>query len=90
MSCICIETRNARGVTPLIEALKSVGGWPIMGQSGGYNDSEFDWKDAFVKHVITSKSSPVFVLSVLNDAKNNVVKRLHVGLVYSNVCLKIL
>ncbi|CAG2173090.1 unnamed protein product [Oppiella nova] len=71
-------------MTPLIEALKSVGGWPIMGQSCGYNDSEFDWKDAFVKHVMTSKSSPVFVLSVLTDSKDNVVKRIHVGIVYSN------
>ncbi|CAG2164051.1 unnamed protein product, partial [Oppiella nova] len=71
------KTRNARGMTPLIEALKSVGGWPIMGQSGGYNDSEFDWKDAFVKHVIKSESSPVFALSVLADANDTLVNRFY-------------
>ena len=64
---------------PLIEALKSVGGWPIMGQSGGYNDSEFDWKDAFVKHVIKSESSPVFALSVLADANDTLVNRFYVS-----------
>ncbi|CAG2173088.1 unnamed protein product [Oppiella nova] len=59
-ACIDEETRNARGVTPLIEMLNTVGGWPILGQSGGYNETEFDWKDAFVKHVIISKSSPTY------------------------------
>ncbi|CAG2177165.1 unnamed protein product, partial [Oppiella nova] len=78
-ACIDEETRNARGMTPLIEALKSVGGWPIMGQSDGYNDSEFDWKDAFVKHVIKSDSSPVFALTVGVDANDTLVNRFYFG-----------
>ncbi|CAG2172349.1 unnamed protein product [Oppiella nova] len=76
-ACIDEETRNTRGMIPLIEALKSVGGWPIMGQSGGYNETKFDWKDAFVKQFVKYGVSSIYSLSVFPDSSDTLVNRLY-------------
>ena len=67
-------------MTPLIEMLNTVGGWPILGQSGGYNETKFDWKDAFVKQFVKYSVSSIYSLSVLLDSNDTLVNRLYVSL----------
>ena len=62
-----IETRNAIGITPLIEALNLLGGWPVLGQSGVYSDTNFNWTTLFIKHLTKYGSSPLFSLKVAKD-----------------------
>ncbi|CAG2168928.1 unnamed protein product, partial [Oppiella nova] len=47
-ACIDEETRDARGMTTVIEALDSSGGWPILGRWGANRDKQFEWKDSLL------------------------------------------
>ncbi|CAG2179242.1 unnamed protein product, partial [Oppiella nova] len=79
--CIDEVTLNARGVTPLVESLNSVGGWPITGQSAAYDEAVFDWKDAFAKQVSHFGLSPIFSYEAVFDWKDAFAKQVsHFGL----------
>ncbi|CAG2180737.1 unnamed protein product, partial [Oppiella nova] len=69
-ACIDEATINARGVSPLITALNSIGGWPLRGQTGLDIGSDYDWKDSFAKVIVN-------FVSIQPDANDTLVNRFY-------------
>ena len=86
-NCIQTATLESRGISPLITALNSVGGWPIIGDNSVYKDSTYDWKDSFVKIYLQLSGSPIFSISVGPDAKQALVNKLNVSIIILKVSI---
>jgi len=71
-------TLESRGVSPLIAALNSVGGWPIIGNASGFKDSSYDWRDALAKIIGQLGFSFIYSISVGPDANDTLVNRVYV------------
>ncbi len=75
METVCLESR---GVYPLIAALNSVGGWPIIGNLSVYKDDDYDWRESLAKIIGQLGYSFIFSISVKPDSNNTLVNRVYV------------
>jgi hypothetical protein len=73
-------TRESRGVFPLLAAINSVGGWPILGSSSNYNLLTYNWKDSLAKIYGYLGLSIIYSISVLPDANDTLVNRVYVSM----------
>ncbi len=69
---------ESRGVYPLIAALNSVGGWPIIGNLSVYKKSSYDWRESLSKIIGQLGYSFIFSISVEPDANDTLVNRVYV------------
>ncbi|XP_054153016.1 neprilysin-1-like isoform X2 [Oppia nitens] len=76
-ACIDEATINSRGVTPLLDALNSVGGWPIIGQSSVYKNSDYDWTESFAKQMVNFGVAAIYSVSVQPDSNDTLVNRVY-------------
>ncbi len=72
-------TRELTGVTPLIKALDSVGGWPLASTSGSFDEKHYDWRESFPAMIAEFGYNPVFSMGVSPDANDTKVNRFNVN-----------
>jgi hypothetical protein len=72
------ETLESRGVLPLLVAINSVGGWPILGSASNYNLLTYNWKDSLSKIYGYLGLSIIYSISVQPDANDTLVNRVYV------------
>jgi uncharacterized lipoprotein len=77
-SLFLIETLESRDVYPLIAAINSVGGWPILESLSNYDILTYDWKDSLAKIYGYSGQSIIYSISVKPDANDTLVNRFYV------------
>ncbi|XP_054152475.1 neprilysin-1-like [Oppia nitens] len=71
--CIDNVTRESRGVSPLINAINVIGGWPLVSPSHG-TDS-YDWKQSFSALIAVLGTHPIFGIDVMPDSNDTKVNR---------------
>ena len=63
------------GNEPLLETIRALGGWPVLGESSGWTKERqrsFDWLDLLIKFRQFGFSNDVLIdLSVTPDFRNN-------------------
>ncbi len=74
------ETLESRGVLPLLVAINSVGGWPILGSASNYNLLTYNWKDSLSKIYGYLGLSIIYSISVQPDANDTLVNRVYVSM----------
>ena len=65
-------------MTPLIETLKSIGGWPLVGQKTNYNEEKFSWQDSLARIIGVLNIGSIFAIDVKPDANDTMVNRVYV------------
>jgi hypothetical protein len=73
-------TRESRGVSPLLAAINSVGGWPILGTTSNYDLLTYNWKDSLAKIYGYLGLSIIYSISVQPDANDTLVNRVYVSM----------
>ncbi len=73
-------TLESRGVAPLISAINSVGGWPILAGLSNYDILTYDWKDSLAKIYRYLGLSIIYSISVQPDANDTFVNRVYVSM----------
>jgi hypothetical protein len=73
-------TRESRGVSPLLAAINSVGGWPILENASNYNLLTYNWKDSLAKIYGYLGLSIIYSISVQPDANDTLVNRVYVSI----------
>ncbi|XP_018313637.1 LOW QUALITY PROTEIN: membrane metallo-endopeptidase-like 1 [Mycetomoellerius zeteki] len=70
-ACMNKTAIEARGLTPLLNNLKKLGGWPVL-EGEKWNDGDFTWKDSVYKFRRLGYSVDYFIdFGVSVDLKNN-------------------
>ncbi len=77
-SSFLTATRESRGISPLLAAINSVGGWPILGSESNYKLLTYNWKDSLVKIYGYLGLSIIYSISVQPDANDTLVNRVYV------------
>jgi hypothetical protein len=62
----------------LIEAINSVGGWPILGTRSNYDLMTYNWKDSLTKIYGYLGLSIIYSISVQPDANDTFFNRVYV------------
>ncbi len=70
-----IEIRESVGVTPLIEVLKSLGGWPLVEKKTDYENARYSWSNALARVFGELKMPSIFIMGVVPDANDTLVNR---------------
>ena len=65
-------------MTPLIETLKSIGGWPLVGQKTNYIEEKFSWQDSLARILGVLNIGSIFAINVQSDANDTMVNRVYV------------
>lgn len=65
------------GVTPLIDTLKWIGGWPMVRKTW-YNGKKFSWEDSLVKLLGVLNVASVFHIYVNPDTKESTTNTIYV------------
>jgi len=66
-------------VTPLIEVLKSLGGWPLVEKKTGYEDTHYLWSNALARILGELNMASIFSMGVGPDANDTLVNRFSVS-----------
>jgi len=70
-----------RGVTPLLDILRHLGGWPVL-DGDAWNDGKFDWRQSVFDFRAMGYSVDYFMdFSVSTDAKNSSYRSINVSLI---------
>lgn len=94
--CVCAQlvlTHSAAarieelGHEPLMRVLRSLGGWPVLGERSGWHtptsEQQFDWLDLLIKFRRSGFSHDVLIdLSVTPDFRNNTQHIIDVSICY--------
>ena len=68
---LCAALIDQNGLTPLLDRLKSLGGWPVL-DGDKWQDTKFDWIQAiYIRRNLGYSVNSFIVLSVDADVKNN-------------------
>jgi hypothetical protein len=67
------ENLKSRGISPLIAAHNSMGGWLLIGSALVQNDSDYDWREALAKIIRHFGYSFIFSISVQLDFNESTV-----------------
>ena len=68
---LCAALIDQNGLTPLLDRLKSLGGWPVL-DGDKWQNKKFDWIQAiYIRRGLGYSVQSFFVLSVNMDFKNN-------------------
>jgi hypothetical protein len=62
----------------LIEAINSVGGWPILETTSNYDFPTYNWKDSLAKVYGYLGLPVIYSISVQPDANDTLVNRVYV------------
>lgn len=74
-SCMNVSQLEEFGNKPLLDAIKSFGGWPVLGAKSGWtqeSSKNFDWLDLLIKFRKSGFNHDILIdLSVSADFRNN-------------------
>ena len=72
---------ESRGVTPLLDILRHLGGWPVL-DGDAWTDGKFDWRQSVFDFRAIGYSVDYFMdFSVSTDAKNSSYRSINVSLI---------
>jgi hypothetical protein len=70
---------ESRGLTPLLNILRDLGGWPVL-DGDAWDDSKFDWRQSVFNFRAMGYSVDYFMdFSVSVDAKNSSYRSISVS-----------
>lgn len=75
-----IEKIEKKGLGPIKEMLRSLGGWPVL-EGDKWNDAAFTWKDSVYKFRNAGYSVDYFIdFSISTDLKNTTMRAIDVSI----------
>ncbi|XP_026279340.1 membrane metallo-endopeptidase-like 1 isoform X1 [Frankliniella occidentalis] len=66
-TCLNSEAVEADGLSPLLEELAALGGWPMAMQAEAWDEASFSWQAAVTRLLAQWSIAPLFVMYVFTD-----------------------